>query len=76
MIVPIEPRQTAAILLPLSEPLMRSRVQGKWQAVEILDPYGDGLVTFDEFRLAVLPGEPLRAMRLGGFGGVGGVLKT
>ena len=46
----------------------------EWQAVEIVDPYGDGLVTFDEFRLAVLPGEPLRAMRLGGFAGVGGSL--
>ena len=30
--------------------------------MEIVDPYGDGLVTFDELRLSVLPGEPLRAM--------------
>ncbi|CAK9022298.1 unnamed protein product [Durusdinium trenchii] len=32
------------------------------QACELLDPYDEGLVTFDELRLAVLPGEPLRAM--------------
>ena len=33
-----------------------------FQAMEILDPYGDGLVTFDELKLAVRPGEALRAM--------------
>ena len=33
-----------------------------WEACELLDPYAEGIVTFDEFRLAVLPGEPVRAL--------------
>lgn len=33
-----------------------------WEACDLLDPYEEGMVTFDEFRLAVLPGEPLRAL--------------
>lgn len=28
----------------------------------MLDPYGEGMVTFDDFRLAVEPGEALREM--------------
>ena len=28
----------------------------------MLDPYGEGMVTFDDFRLAVEPGESLREM--------------
>jgi len=32
------------------------------KALEVLDPYGEGMVTFDDFRLAVEPGEALREM--------------
>lgn len=32
------------------------------EALEVLDPYGEGMVTFDDFRLAVEPGESLREM--------------